>query len=76
MVLTWAARATLPGLVTGLVLCELLDNVLSRWAQGDARDPYLLASLVVLLVGVTTLAALVPACRAASVNPIEALRAE
>jgi predicted permease len=76
LVWTWAARTTFPGLVTGLALCEMLDNVLGRWAQGSVRDPYVLTALIVLLVGVTTLATLIPACRAASVNPMKALRAE
>jgi ABC-type lipoprotein release transport system permease subunit len=35
-----------------------------------------LASIVILLVAVTTLAALIPAYRAASVDPMSALRAE
>jgi predicted permease len=76
MVLMWAAPTMLAGLVTGLVVCEVLHDVLGRWAQGSTRDPFVLASLVVLLVGVTTLAALIPACRAAWVNPMNALRAE
>jgi len=66
----------LAGLVTGLALTVVLDDALGRRAQLGARDPYMLASLVVLLVGVTTLAALIPARRAASVDPMTALRAE
>jgi putative ABC transport system permease protein len=76
MVLTWAAQPTFAGLLAGLALSVALDEVLGRWTHISARDPYVLASLVVLLVGVTTLAALVPACRAASVDPMRALRAE
>jgi predicted permease len=76
MVLTWAAQPTLTGLFAGLALSVVLDQLLGRWTHLSARDPYVLASLVVLLVGVTTLAALVPACRAALVDPMRALRAE
>jgi predicted permease len=74
MVLTWAARMILAGLLTGLVLSVALDEVLGRWTLASARDPYVLASAVVLLAGVTTLAALIPAYRAASIDPIGALR--
>jgi putative ABC transport system permease protein len=74
MVLTWAAHTTLAGLLTGLVLSVALDEVLGRWTH--VGDPYVLASIVVLLVAVTTLAALIPAYRAASVDPLSALRAE
>jgi ABC-type antimicrobial peptide transport system permease subunit len=74
MVLTWAARMILAGLLTGLVLSVALDEVLGRWTPVSARDPYVLASAVVLLAGVTTLAALIPAYRAASIDPIDALR--
>jgi putative ABC transport system permease protein len=76
IVLTSAVRTILVGLATGLVLSLVLDDVLARWAQVSARDPYVLASSAVLLVGVTTLAALIPAHRAASVDPMSALRAE
>ena len=74
MILTWAAQPTLLGMLTGLVLSVALDQVLARWTHVSARDPYVLASVVVLLVGVTTLAALIPAFRAASIDPIGALR--
>jgi ABC-type antimicrobial peptide transport system permease subunit len=74
MVLTWAARMIVGGLLTGLVLSVALDEVLGRWTLVSARDPYVLASAVVLLVMVATLAALVPAYRAASIDPIGALR--
>jgi putative ABC transport system permease protein len=74
MVLAWAAQRTFTGLLAGLALSVALDEVLDRGTH--VGDPYVLASLVVLLVGVTTLAALIPAFRAASVDPITALRAE
>jgi ABC-type lipoprotein release transport system permease subunit len=57
-----------------LGLTVALDEALGRWTQ--VGDPYVLASLVVLLGAVTTLAALIPAYRAASVDPMSALRAE
>jgi ABC-type antimicrobial peptide transport system permease subunit len=74
MVLTWAAQTTFAGLLAGLVLSMALDEVLGRWTH--VSDPYVLASIVVVLVAVTTLAALIPAYRAASVDPMSALRAE
>jgi putative ABC transport system permease protein len=74
MILTSAAEPTLMGMLTGLALSVALDEVLGRWTHVSARDPYMLASVVVLLAGVTTAAALIPAYRAASIDPIGALR--
>jgi ABC-type antimicrobial peptide transport system permease subunit len=74
MVLTWAAQTTSAGLLTGLVFSVALDEVLG--GRTHVGDPYVLASIVVLLIAVTTLAALMPAYRAASVDPMSALRAE
>jgi putative ABC transport system permease protein len=75
MVLTWAAQTTSAGLLTGLAFSVALDEVLGGWTH--VGNPYVLASIVVLLViVVTTLAALIPAYRAASVDPMSALRAE
>jgi putative ABC transport system permease protein len=56
-------------LATGQLLKSLLFNV-------DPRDPLLYASVAVLLVLVALAATLIPARRAASVEPMQALRTE
>jgi putative ABC transport system permease protein len=62
------------GLVAGLALSLIFDNFASRWVNASARDPLILGGISVLLVLVAALAATAPARRAASVDPMEALR--
>jgi putative ABC transport system permease protein len=71
-------QATLPvaaGLVLGVVASVALTGVLQAQLFGvSARDPLTLAGVAVLLGCVGLIASLVPARRAASVNPTQALR--
>jgi putative ABC transport system permease protein len=71
-------QATLPvaaGLVLGVVASVALTGVLQAQLFGvSARDPLTLAGVAVLLGCVGLIASLVPARRAASVNPMQALR--
>jgi ABC-type antimicrobial peptide transport system permease subunit len=64
------------GLVTGAVLSLLLSGFLRRWEEGSAHSPSMMAAVVLLLVITAGLAALIPARRAFSVDPMEALRYE
>jgi ABC-type antimicrobial peptide transport system permease subunit len=61
------------GLVLALVCAHLLDAMLFRT---NVLDPLSIAITIVVLAIVAALAVGLPASRAASVNPIEALRAE
>jgi ABC-type lipoprotein release transport system permease subunit len=54
----------------------MLSGVLSKWAEGSAQDPLVVAAVTLLLVLTSGLAALIPARRASSVDPMEALRYE
>jgi ABC-type antimicrobial peptide transport system permease subunit len=64
------------GLVVGVVASLALSGVLRAQLFGvSPRDPWTLAGATVLLAGVGILASLIPARRAASVDPTEALRA-
>jgi ABC-type antimicrobial peptide transport system permease subunit len=64
------------GLALGVLASLALTSVLQAQLFGvSARDPITLAAVAVLLGCVGLLASLVPARRAASVNPTQALRA-
>ena len=64
------------GLAAGMVLSLVFDKVAARWVTESSRDPVILAGVTLLLAAVAGLACLVPARRAASVDPMEALRYE
>ena len=64
------------GLLAGVVLCLIFDNVASRWVTESSRDPLILVGVTVLLSAVAIIACLAPARRAASIDPMDAVRHE
>jgi predicted permease len=77
MILWQAARLACYGIALGLVLSLALTRLISSMLVGvSAFDPVSLAAAVALLVVTATMAAVVPAWRAARVDPMAALRAE
>lgn len=67
----------LGGVVAGLVLAAALTRVMSSLLFNVAAvDPITYAVMSVVLLGIAVLASYIPSRRAASVNPVEALRAE
>jgi len=76
LVFASSARNVTVGLACGLLLSAVLSGVLSKWAEGSAHEPLVFAAVTLLLLLVSTLAAFIPARRASSVDPMEALRYE
>jgi len=64
------------GLAVGLLLCITFDKLAAKWVMESSRDPLILAGVTLLLLVAAALACFVPARRAASVDPMEALRYE
>ncbi|MFZ0636047.1 MAG: ABC transporter permease [Candidatus Acidiferrales bacterium] len=64
------------GLAVGLLLSIVLNQLMSSWAGGSSRDPVTLIAAAVILMLVATIACIVPALRAAAIDPMQALRAE
>ena len=66
---------TLTGLVIGIPLALATGSAISTQLYGlGGQDPWVLGAAVVVLVVTTALAAIIPAMRAAAVDPVKALR--
>ena len=74
LVLSTTALHVAAGLAAGLLLSALCSGILSKWAEGSSQNPALIAAVTLLLIATAALAACVPARRASSVDPMEALR--
>lgn len=64
------------GVLVGVVLTLALNPLLAQWVGGNLRDPMLLPAGVLLLCLVAAIACLLPALRAADVDPMTAVRCE
>jgi ABC-type antimicrobial peptide transport system permease subunit len=64
------------GVIFGLILSVLLDRIEARWVSESSRDPLLLLGVSFLLLAAAFVACFLPARRAASVDPMVALRYE
>jgi predicted permease len=77
LVIGHALKLTLAGIITGLLIALALARVLQSLFYGiETTDPWMFISVPLLLVTVSLFASWVPARRAASIDPIEALRCE
>jgi putative ABC transport system permease protein len=75
LILGEGLRRTFLGVLTGLLAALLASRTLRSQIYGvEATDPLSYAGAIVLLVGVTLAACLLPAWRAARSNPTQALR--
>jgi ABC-type antimicrobial peptide transport system permease subunit len=64
------------GLAIGLGLSIALNGVVASWVKGSSRDPLTLVTSAMLLLFVAVAACVVPAWRAATIDPMRALRTE
>jgi ABC-type antimicrobial peptide transport system permease subunit len=76
MVLSGTAWNVGAGLLAGVLLCVIFDNVASQWVTESARDPVILGGVVAMVSAVAVAACLAPARRAASIDPMDAVRHE
>jgi len=74
LVFASTATSVVGGLAGGTALSLALSKFLSRWAEGSSQSAILFIAATVLLILTAALAALGPARRAASIDPMEALR--
>jgi predicted permease len=64
------------GLLAGIVSSVLLNSVILRWTEASISNPLVLFCVAIILTVVSISAAFLPAVRAASIDPMGALRAE
>ncbi len=64
------------GLLAGVALTLALNKVMAAWAAESSRDPLLLLGATFALSLVATLACMIPAWRAAAIDPMNAIRYE
>ena len=69
-----AVSAIVAGLFAGLILSVGLNKVVARWSIGNLNDPVVLVAVSLVLCVVTIVSAAIPANRAASIRPADALR--
>jgi putative ABC transport system permease protein len=62
------------GLAAGIILSIAFDKLSTKWVMESSRNPLILAGVTLILIAAAALACFVPARRAASVDPMEALR--
>jgi predicted permease len=62
------------GMLSGVAMSVLLNGVLKKWVAGSSQTPLLVAAAIFVLLATSILAAVIPARRAAAVDPMSALR--
>jgi predicted permease len=76
MVVKSSAIAIVTGGCVGLAASLALNSVIAHWTAGNVRDPMMLGGVTVIFISVVIVASLIPARRAASIDPMRALRTD
>jgi putative ABC transport system permease protein len=76
IVLSSTAIQVSSGVAAGIALSVAFNRLATKWVTESSHDPMILGGVTLLLVVAAALACLVPARRAASVDPMESLRCE
>jgi len=77
MVFRQNAAVALAGTATGLIAALLASQALAGFLYGTStRDPWVLAGSIVALALIASAASLLPAVRAAGIEPMQAIRCE
>jgi predicted permease len=71
-----AVWAIVAGLFAGLALSVGLNKVVAQWSIGNLNDPVVLVAVSLVLFVAATMSAAIPANRAASIQPTDALRTD
>jgi predicted permease len=69
-------RTVASGIVVGLLLNLFLEKALRHWTPASISAPWMLAGVTLLLLVCVTIACLLPARRAANIDPMFTLRSE
>jgi predicted permease len=64
------------GIIAGVVLSLAMKRIISQWAQGSSISFAVLLGVTVIMAAVAVLASVLPAHRASTVDPMQALRYE
>ena len=68
--------AVIGGLASGMFINLVAAKLMELWIDGNVRDPLMLGTITLLSIFVTLSASLRPASRAASIEPMDVLRAD
>ncbi|MPY88886.1 MAG: FtsX-like permease family protein, partial [Luteitalea sp.] len=71
-----AVWAIVGGLFAGLALSVGLNKVVAQWSIGNLNDPVVLVAVSLVLFVAAMMSAAIPASRAASIQPVDALRTD
>ena len=64
------------GACTGLAASVALNKLLAHWTDGNVRDPLMLSAVILIFLSVVIVSSLIPARRAAGIDPMQVLRTE
>jgi putative ABC transport system permease protein len=76
LVLSSTTTSLVAGLFVGLTLSTAFSKLATRWVNEPSRDPLILTLVAAIQIAAATAATLLPARRAASTDPMSAIRHE